>query len=149
MGRYHTQANLIPTHLSEAVCAQILSDDASVTTVDPDLLAPHIEDAEALVDTYVGQRYDLPLPAVPAVLRLLACRITKYSILASRPGSVEDGAQKDYDAALALLDKIASGQVSLGSTVAGALIAATSPSTSTIVGSSTAPVFSRSRLGGY
>lgn len=149
MGRYHSQADLIPTHLPEAVCAQILSGDASVTTVDPDLLAPHLENAEALVDTYVGQRYSLPLPSTPTVLRLLACRLTKYAILTSRPGDVEEGIQKDYDGAIALLERIASGTVSLGPDVAGSAIAPAAAPGATILGGSYTPVLGRARLTGF
>lgn len=149
MGTYASQGDIVPTWMAEADAAQVVSGDPSATTLADGALDAYVEAAEAEIDGYVGQRYRLPLSAVPRMLTMLACRVARYRILTSRPSSPSETAQKDYDSALEVLGKIADGTVSLGADVAGDAIAAAAPPGSTLQAGSFTPVYTRDRLGGF
>lgn len=72
-----------------------------------------LADATAEIDTYVGVRHRLPLASVPEVLARLCCDIALYR-LSVDAGSHTEEKRKRYEDAVALLRRIASGEVSLG-----------------------------------
>lgn len=77
---------------------------------DEAVVAAAITDASAEVDVRLGRRFSLPLPQVSPVVRMLACDIARYRLLQDRP---HEQAVERYKAAIALLDSIAAGSVSL------------------------------------
>ncbi|MDR0966661.1 MAG: DUF1320 domain-containing protein [Myxococcales bacterium] len=70
-----------------------------------------ISDASAEIDLRVGQRYRVPVAPTPPILRSFACDIARYRLAGERP---HDQIAQRYRDAIASLELIANGQVSLG-----------------------------------
>lgn len=149
MGRYCGQGDVIPSLVSTAVAAQITNDDPDATTVEETVFATHVEDAEAEVDTYLGQRFSLPLSTVPVVVRRLAARVTRYRLYVMRPGGPEDWIRADYEQALATLSLIRDGKLSLGTDASGQPVTAAASSTAGVRVTTVEPTFGRDKLGSY
>ncbi len=82
--------------------------------MDPQPVARALADAAGEIDAYVGRKYALPLPGPPPdVLTRLAADIAVYR-LADTAGALTDERRRRYEDAVALLRRIASGEVSLG-----------------------------------
>ncbi len=87
--------------------------------VDAAAVARALADAEQEVDVYVGAKYDLPLPAPAAILTRLTVDIAAYR-LADTGDVLTEERRRRYEDAVALLRRIASGDVSLGERPASA-----------------------------
>ncbi len=100
-----------------------LSDRGGTYPVTPDtaLFDRAIADAGALIDGYLGGRYQLPLSSVPTLVTNLALVIAIYMAHAS---VAPEKIRKDYDDALRQLQAIAAGTMVLVD-VAGAESAGT------------------------
>ena len=70
-----------------------------------------IADASALIDSYLGGRYDLPLSAVPQALTRISADIARYHLY---DNIVPEVVQNNYDNALSFLKSVAKGEVRLG-----------------------------------
>jgi phage gp36-like protein len=81
--------------------------------IDAGVIEQATADATAEIDGYVGALHRLPLASVPEVLVRLCCDITLYRLSADA-GSGTEEKRKRYEDAVALLRRIASGEVSLG-----------------------------------
>jgi len=80
---------------------------------DGDVLARAIADADALIDSYVGTRYSVPLSTVPDSIKLRSINIAIYFLyLGVR--SVTDAVRAQHEDDLKWLEKIAAGAVALG-----------------------------------
>lgn len=142
MGTYVSQTDLERRFGAERL-VELTQDDTSLDTVDTDVLAEVIADAEAMVDGYVGARYSLPLSSPPAILTRLAAILTWYQLHERRHGAPENVA-KDYANAMRSLRDISSGVLTLG----------TQPEPSVNAGkkihsTSSAPTFGRDNLKGF
>ena len=93
---------------------QLTNDDPAVTTVNTDVLAQVLGDASAEIDGYLESRFALPLSDPPAVLPRLTCDIAMYRLQALRPLHDLAEARRRYEDAVALLTKVAKGEVTLG-----------------------------------
>lgn len=82
-------------------------------TRDDAKVARALDDASALIDGYISQRYPLPLPSVPAVLREACVSIAVYK-LATDPGALTEDIRARYDDALRFLRDVASSKAALG-----------------------------------
>lgn len=69
-----------------------------------------IEDAGNLIDGYVGAKYTLPLPSVPAIVRTWAVSIARYVL--HRNGA-PDHVETDYKDAVAALKDVSRGLIAL------------------------------------
>lgn len=79
-------------------------------TVDATVLARALADSDAMIDGYVGSRYQLPLSTVPPTLRDIALAITIYKLHRVEPAKkIGD----DYRDALKQLGDIAAGRMKL------------------------------------
>jgi phage gp36-like protein len=78
-------------------------------------LSDSLVDASALVDSYAGGRYTVPLVPVPAIVSRYTTTIATYYCHLRRP-NVPDSVQLAYDNAIAWLKDVAKGTVSLGET---------------------------------
>jgi len=87
-----------------------LSDRVNGTTADATVVARAISDAEAEIDGWLGQRYQLPLASVPAVLGLIACDLARYYLYDDR---ATDAVKKRYDDAVRRLKALANGEMVL------------------------------------
>lgn len=70
-----------------------------------------LSDASVMVDGYIDGRTKLPLKTVPAPLVRIVCVIARYTL---EDGQVTERAEKDYDDAIKFLERVASGDLSLG-----------------------------------
>lgn len=115
MGLYVDIADLVPALIEERIAIQLTNDEVDGDAVVESVITETIADAEAEVDGYLGTYYSLPLANVPRLVQQLAGRVTRYRLYSRRPGAVEEWLEKDYDAAIKMLDRIAKGTVTLGS----------------------------------
>lgn len=93
----------------EAEIRQIADRDRDGTP-DPDVIAAALLDADNAIDGYVGARYDLPLPTVPALVKTWAVSIARYIL--HRNGA-PDHVRQDYTDAVAALKDVAGGRIAL------------------------------------
>jgi phage gp36-like protein len=73
-----------------------------------------LADASAEIDGYIEGRFTLPLTDPPAVLNRLATDIAMYRLQSLRPLHDLEDARKRYDDAVAMLTKVAAGELTLG-----------------------------------
>lgn len=88
-----------------------ITDRDDTGAIDEGVLNRAIDNAAALIDSYIGAAVTLPLASVPQVLTMHANALTRY-ILAGET-SIEK-VQADYKAAIAWLMRVADGKVTLG-----------------------------------
>jgi len=92
---------------------QLTNEDPTITTINTAVLQQALDDASAEIDGYLG-RFTLPLTDVPEVLNRLACDLAIYRLQSLRPIHDLADARRRYDDALAMLSKVASGEMTLG-----------------------------------
>lgn len=90
-----------------------ITDEDDTGLVDTDKVVRAIADADAEIDAYCGKRYKVPMEPVPAMLRKVSVAISIYNLFQGHSGAPEDREQ-DYKNAIAFLDRLAAGKVSLG-----------------------------------
>jgi phage gp36-like protein len=93
---------------------QLSNEDPTQTAVNQAPLAQALNDASAEIDGYLESRFALPLADPPAVLNRLACDIAMYRLQSLRPLHDLADARKRYEDAVALLVRVARGEVTLG-----------------------------------
>lgn len=91
-----------------------LTDTANAGTIQVAVVQRHLDDADALIDGYLAQRYALPVSPVPALLVRLACDLARHSLHGQAAPEHVRAAHKD---ALALLRDLSKGDAA----IAGAL----------------------------
>lgn len=79
-------------------------------TVDPEVVAAALDDADNLINGYVAAKYDLPLPSVPKIVKTWAVCIARYFL--HRNGA-PDHVRDDYKDAIAALKDVAAGRIAL------------------------------------
>jgi phage gp36-like protein len=119
-----------------------LTDDEGAGIVDAARVAKAIEDADAEIDGYCGEKYSLPLSPVPVIIRKASVDIAIYNLYSRRQGAPEDRKQR-YDNTIKLLREIAKGTVTLG---AGSPAAETSDAPEF---SSQERIFTRDKMKGF
>ena len=93
---------------------QLTNEDPTLTTINTTALQQGLDDASAEIDGYLGGRFTLPLTNVPEVLNRLACDVAIYRLQSLRPLHDLADARRRYDDAIAMLTKVASGEMTLG-----------------------------------
>ena len=88
-------------------------DDPTAEEIDTIVLSRAIEDASALIDSYLSGRYSLPFADAPQVLIPRCLDIARYSL--DRTSAREDVRQR-YEDAIRWLEMVAKGVVNLGLT---------------------------------
>ena len=146
---YVAQADLTPALLSTAELVALTNDDVEATEVDTDRLDDVIEQVQAEVDAYLGTRYVLPLTTVPRLICTCAARMVRYRLYANRPGAVEEWVEKDYNGAVALLEKVNKGDLSIGLTAADADPETSQPPGKAVRTGSVERTYGRSKLEVY
>lgn len=138
---YATQADLT-TRFSEAELVELTNRTLGATTVDTDVLARALSDADAEIDARLATRFALPLASVPLLLVNLACDIARYRLYDDR---ASEQVTKRYEAALRTLDQLRKGEIDIGLTAT----AQATPSAGGPQAESCGRVFSRSSLADY
>ena len=75
------------------------------------LIQVALDDATATIDGYIDGRATLPLATVPVVLVRITCVLARFAL---EEGAATEKATQDAEAAIRLLEKVSSGDVSLG-----------------------------------
>lgn len=105
---YCTQADLIARFGAEIT--ELLDKDNSGSE-DTNALASAISDADALIDSYIGGRYTVPLSApIPALINAISCDVTRYKLWGNR---APEHVRQRYDDAVKSLTDIAKAVASL------------------------------------
>jgi phage gp36-like protein len=107
--QYATLADMI-TRFREEELVQLTDLDNSGDIVVPKVQAA-LDDAAAVMDTYLQQRYTLPLASVPRVLLNICCDLARAALYED---GVTDVVQKRADAAMQMLRDLATGKIGLG-----------------------------------
>jgi len=137
---YATQQDLVDRFGSDELIQ--LTDRANVGTIDSTVVNRVLGDADAEINGYLAGQYALPLATVPAVLVRLACDIARYQLSADR---VTEAVRDRYKDSVAMLSKIARGEVQLGVATGQA----PAPTDSGIAYSAPDRVFSSNTLSDY
>lgn len=123
MSYYISEQGLIDRYGEDLIARLSDRDSDQDSDVTPTLRA--ITDAEGEINSYLGKQYDLPLPgvvdvlepevnsSVPDVLRRVAADIAIYRLAPSHDMLTREQ-RKRYDDAVKWLERVASGEVSLG-----------------------------------
>ncbi len=125
---------------------QLTNEDPTAMTVNTAPITQALTDASAEIDGYIEGRFALPLADPPAVLNRLATDIAMYRMQTLRPlHDIEDARQR-YEDAVAMLGKVAAGELTLGLATDGK-----EPPVAGAVESVQGPerVFNRGNLKGY
>ncbi len=93
---------------------QITNEDPSATNVNTAFIQRALDDASVEIDTYIEARFTLPLTDPPAVLNRLCSDIAMYRMQSLRPIHDLEDARKRYDDAIAMLQRVAKGELTLG-----------------------------------
>ncbi len=120
------------------------TDDYESGVVDVEAVGKAIAGADALINAHIAKRYSVPVSPVPDMVRDLAVDIAIYKICSHRSLAPDDR-RKNYEDAVRMLGRIASGQAVIPDAAA-----APAGSGDHAVNLSSGPrVFSRDSLKGY
>jgi phage gp36-like protein len=108
---YCTQAD-IEEQLSEDELIQ-LTDDAGLGSVDTTVVDRAIADADDEINSYLQERYTVPLSPVPGLVRKLSVDLAIYNLYSRRDIEAPVRTQR-YEADVKLLKSLAKGEASLG-----------------------------------
>ena len=119
--------------------------DASQTDINSERVTAAIKWAESVIDSYLCQRYTLPLPEnqIPVCLSSYAADMARYKL--DRETKFREAVLGDYQEALSWLKEVAAGKLGLG---INTVQEETSPSP-TVEFSATESVFSQEALSGF
>jgi phage gp36-like protein len=110
---YATPQDIINRYSSQDL-VQLTNEDPAASAVNATVLQQALDDASAEIDGYLGARFVLPLADPPSVLARLACDIAMYRVQSLRPIHDLADARKRYDDAIAMLTRVAAGELTLG-----------------------------------
>ena len=82
-------------------------------TVNADVVAAAIERADALIDSYLARRYDVPLETVPDVVQSASADLAIYLLQKDRQSVTED-VKNSHDDWIHWLKDVAKGTATLG-----------------------------------
>jgi phage gp36-like protein len=94
--------------IPESELAELTAESGEVP--DSQVISEAISKAEAVIDSYLGVRYAVPLATPPAQVKALAVDLAIYHLY-SRRSVAPPVRQQKYDAAVAFLKQAAAGQV--------------------------------------
>lgn len=107
---YATKQDLID-HFGEPELIQLTDRDGSLGAIDDTVLDQARADSAAVIDASLGVRYSLPLAITPTLIVGIDCNITRYELYGN---SAPEEVRNRYKDAVAMLDKIAAGKITLG-----------------------------------
>jgi phage gp36-like protein len=108
---YSTQTD-IEEQLSQSELIQ-LTDDAGSGSVDTSVVSRAIADADDEVNSYLQERYAVPVSPAPGLVRKLSVDIAIYNLFARRDIEAPVRTRR-YEDAVRLLKALARGEASLG-----------------------------------
>jgi phage gp36-like protein len=117
---YCTKQNLIDKFGEPELVQLTNPDSVSATTIDDTVLNNKIAAADARINRYITAY--LPLANVPADFEQIACDITRYFLYKDMP---TDHVKREYDNAIAYLEKVAAGKIQIAPDTSGVTDATT------------------------
>lgn len=105
---YCTVDDLI-SRVGEKTIVNLTNDTTPATTVNTAIANENIAIADDLINSSLRNKYALPLPAVPTLVKQLSADITIYRLYCRRPQNVPDNYKKNYEVALQILKDLQSG----------------------------------------
>lgn len=120
-----------------------LTDDEGLSIIDESRVSESIAQADAELDSYCADRYEVPLSPVPEILRKLSVDVAIYNLYSRSVHEMPPVRAGRYRAAVRQMEGIARGLVSIGPSVAaqGGLSETNKPVNDN--------VFSRDRMKGF
>lgn len=113
-----TYANVtdLITRLGDKAVIELTNPNQRATTVNDSVATAAINDGQAIVDSYIGQRVSLPLATVPHLVKTLTVDLAVYYLKTKIGNSNHKDAavSKLYDDAIKHLERFAKGETSLG-----------------------------------
>jgi phage gp36-like protein len=89
---------------------QQLADRDGDDVIDADVADRAIADADAVIDGYLGARYELPLASTPPMLTPIAADIVFYKL---HPHGAPEEARLNYDRSIRMLEGLSKGTIRL------------------------------------
>ena len=105
---YATQSDLVERFGADELVQ--LTNRLGGQSIDAVVLGRALLDADAEIDGYLATRYTLPLASTPAVLVRLAADLARYQLCGDK---VPDSVRQRYVDAVAVLKRLATGEVQL------------------------------------
>ena len=106
---YATAQDLIDRYGQTEIARLSAADGASVVAVDPVRCAMALDDATALIESYLRARYQLPLSPVPREILGAACALARHNLAQGGGREPSDQIKAGRDEAVAWLKQLASG----------------------------------------
>lgn len=106
---YASQQDLIDRFGEEQLIE--LTDRAGDDAIDATVVTRALTDADSVINSYLAQRYSVPLTEVPQVLTIRACDIARYFL---HEEHAPEAVQRRYEAAIRWLRDAAVGKASIG-----------------------------------
>lgn len=110
---YSTLDNLLAL-LPEATLIKVSNDQGGATAVDMTTISAAIAQGDSIIDGYVGVQRQVPLDPVPGLIKTISANLAIFNLYRRR-NQVPEIWENQYKADMAVLTKIASGQISFGS----------------------------------
>jgi phage gp36-like protein len=111
---YSALADIYPLQLDEATLIQLTNDAGNAETIDEDVVARAIADADATINAYCQGRYAVPLSPIPDKIRQIGVDIAIYNLYSRRGDTVPDNRKERYKDAVRFLERISDGKGALG-----------------------------------
>lgn len=140
---YCTQDNILAMVDEETLVS--ITDDDDTGSVDADVIAAAIADADAAIDTYLVRQYTVPMASpVPDMVRKLSVDVSLYNLYSRRNRVPESVEQRFKDAVVTLRD-IAAGKAG----IPGAVDAPSDQSDNGVAVTSGTRIFTRATMEGF
>ena len=108
---YSTEADILLQIDKETLIN--LTDDADSGSINDDVVNQAISDADALIDSYIGSNYTVPLTTVPQIIKTISVDIAIYNLYSRRMDTMPDVRKDRFKNALKYLQDIANSKISL------------------------------------
>lgn len=107
----------------------MLTDRDDTGEINGTVLQQALDDAGAVIDSYLAARYDLPFTEVPRVLVSACCDIARYNLCGVAGRLMPEDVKTRYDGAINILKSVARGEMTLGVLQNGVTVASGNPIT--------------------
>lgn len=101
--------NIIP--LKELI--NLTNDTAPATEINIDKINNAVEYADELINTYLRNKYVLPLKYVPMIIQQVSADIAAYRLYSRRPGKLPEHIKESYEEAKKILSNLQKEQMLL------------------------------------
>ncbi len=112
----YADVNDLTMRLGEQTMIQLTNPNSRADSIDNSLALASIHDAMGIIDSYIGQRVNLPLENVPALVKTLTIDLAIYylKVKVGNTNTKDSAVSKLYDDAIKHLERFADGKTSLG-----------------------------------